>query len=47
MGKRKKIILSMKKKSGKRGKSPYQRKYEYLNRVGAWGFDVPHPKPWK
>ena len=27
--------------------SSYARKKQWLDRNGAWGFDVPHPKPWK
>jgi len=47
MGKRKRITLSTKRKKGKRGKSEYRKKRDYLNSNGGWGFDIPHPKPWK
>jgi len=29
------------------GNSVYARKSIYLFKTGQWGFDVPHPKPWK
>lgn len=29
------------------GKSKYGRKSEWLHSHGMWGFDVPHPKPWR
>lgn len=29
------------------GESNYGRKKRWLDSHGAWGFDVPHPKPWR
>lgn len=29
------------------GQSAYARKAAWLQTHGMWGFDVPHPKPWR
>lgn len=29
------------------GESAYARKRDWLTTHGMWGFDVPHPKPWR
>ena len=29
------------------GMSRYARKAAYCNKHGAWGFEVPEPKPWR
>jgi hypothetical protein len=34
-------------RDGKRKKSRYARKREYLHKAGLWGFQVAEPKPWK